>query len=187
MTSENMITRSGVVLTAVRESWRSTTEIGNDLIDRGFPWSWDIVRASLHDLHGRGLVERRRSGPGLAWRLVPAPEAPATAPVSSRDAAEILDELRAVIDKAQQPADGHASRSVTIGDDAPLVAMTQAQRALIERVVRRAAYDTGKLMLASLAGWVEAGTDQFTAANIRTMINDACRAMGAPEPWQAEQ
>lgn len=72
--------------------------------------------------------------------------------------------------------------------------------AVAKRVVRRAAYDMGRALLDVLAGWIEgaaentaagmgsrdADPEQFHADDIRHMVNDACRAMGAPEAYRPE-
>lgn len=75
--------------------------------------------------------------------------------------------------------------------------------AILKRAIRRAAYDMGKALLDVLSGWVEGnvsnhdamheGThdaedcaETFTASDIRRMVNDAARIMGAPEPYAPE-
>lgn len=78
---------------------------------------------------------------------------------------------------------------VVIGDECDILALRAGQEELAGRIARRAAYDTGRAMLDILAGWIEErqpdGSDIFHADDVRRMVNDACRVMGAPEAYRA--
>jgi len=112
-----------------------------------------------------------------------------------RDADVILGELRALIEQAQTPPPAAPpAKAVTVGDDVDLADLTEAQEYLAKRIVKRAVYDTGKALLDVLDGWIEGAAEnnesmgrrdadprEFHAADIRVMVNDAMRLMGAPE------
>jgi hypothetical protein len=71
---------------------------------------------------------------------------------------------------------------------------------LVDRIVRRAQYETLRKMLAVLDGWREGSQsnhdelghrDEFEsccgnhhANDVRNMVNDAARELGVPEPWR---
>jgi len=87
--------------------------------------------------------------------------------------------------------------AVIIGDNAYLDTLLAADVELARRIVRRAVYDAGKTMLGVLDGWIEGARQNWEAAgrrdpfdeqfypdDFRNMINDMCRELGAPEPWQ---
>lgn len=104
---------------------------------------------------------------------------------------------------AVQPAAPSKAAAVTVvvGDECDLFTLTEAQEYLAKRVVKRAVYDTGRALLDVLEGWIEGAAENneamgrssdgmndpevFDVAEIRTMVNDACRVMGAPEAWHA--
>lgn len=110
----------------------------------------------------------------------------------------------AVADLAKQIASLSDSRpaepvrdEVFIGDDVALGTLIAADRDIADRIVKRAVYTAGRTMLENLDGWVatarenaEAGSgsaadaEQFHADDVRTMVNDMCRELGAPVPWR---
>lgn len=64
---------------------------------------------------------------------------------------------------------------------------------ILKRAIRRAAYDMGKTLLDFLNGWIETALENnpfapetFHPDDIRWMVNDAARIMGAPEPYNPE-
>jgi len=88
---------------------------------------------------------------------------------------------------------GLPAKGVTVGDDVDLSDLAEAQEYIAKRIVKRAAYDTGKALLDVLDGWIEgarenhvvsgdrdAFDERFYVSDIRGMINDAMRLMGAP-------
>lgn len=112
----------------------------------------------------------------------------------ARQVSDLASAIAATPPPAAPAPDPH---EVHIGDDVDLADLTAAQGKLVQRVVRRAAYDTGKTLLDVLDGWIEGGRENhealehrgesdpcwetFHASDIRRMVNDAMRAMGAPE------
>jgi len=76
--------------------------------------------------------------------------------------------------------------------------LARLNEALLKRAIRRAAYDMGKALLDVLDGWIEGQQenheamghrdtdccDTFEPDDIRRMVNDAARVMGAPEPYR---
>lgn len=87
--------------------------------------------------------------------------------------------------KLAKITDGSA---LIVSSDADLPDLIAADDQMVTRIVRRAAYETGKAMLGVLDGWVEE-TDMtaptFSAASIRTMVNDAMLLMDAPPAYRA--
>jgi len=114
-----------------------------------------------------------------------------------RDADVILGELRALIEQAQTlPAPN--PDSIVVEPDADLIDLVATDDLLARRIVKRAVYDTGKAVLDVLDGWIEGAREnneamgrresdpeQFCAKDIRRMVNDAMRVMGAPEVHSA--
>lgn len=83
--------------------------------------------------------------------------------------------------------------TVVAGDDVPLSILDDAQREIVERMVRRAQYDALKTMLEHVDGWIEgarlngaepSAAEQFHADDIRAMINDTAREVGTRAPWR---
>jgi hypothetical protein len=93
------------------------------------------------------------------------------------------------------PAPARSPHEVVIGDDVTLTDLRLADEALVGRIVKRAVYDAGRALLDVLDGWVEGATgnhealghrdadccNTFHPEDIRVMVNDAMRLMGAPE------
>jgi len=185
--------RTDAVLAAVKVQWRDTTQIDLSLWDSGFKWTTETTRGTLHHLAEAGRIERRKSGRTYQWRLIAAP-----APVALTDAEAILGELRGVIERAQRPEpepSPAAAQTVVVGDDVDLPDLVEADAYIVERIVKRAAYDALRAMLTVLDGWIEGNlanvdagvgradqAEQFHADDIRCMANDAARLMGTREP-----
>lgn len=181
MTTIEKGTTLDVVLNRVEDDWRTTAYIDGKLYDSGFRWTTDTTRDHLHTLSGLGLVQRQKAGAGYRWRLTPVTEVPlGQVPVS---------------------AVGMTPLSVTAAE---LAEMSKHVAELIaKRLVRRAAYDMGRMVLSSLDGWIEGVRDNheanghrdafesccgmFHPGDIRAMVNDACRVMGAPEAWRKDE
>jgi hypothetical protein len=196
-TAETTIRRTDAVLDAVETDWRTTSYLDGKLYDRGFTWGPRDTRTTLRSLHDAGRIECQKAGGGYRWRLGYVVRAadlnPLPASVTElRDLSAQVARLaeRLVADPPAAPA-----KVVTVGDDVDLADLTEAQEYLVKRIVKRAVYDTGKALLDVLDGWIEgaisnneamgrrdaADPELFHAADIRTMVNDAMRLMGAPE------
>jgi hypothetical protein len=208
-------TRADVVLNRVEPDWRTTAYIESKLYTAGFHFGPTVTRNVLHALHDMGLVRRQQAGAGYRWRLTPPPEVPlGQVPVSAADMtplaataddlAEVskrVAEIAAHLATAQPAASRAAAVTVVVGDECDLPTLSEAQEDLVKRIVRRAVYDTGKALLDVLDGWIEgaaentaagmgprdADPEQFHADDIRRMVNDACRVMGAPEAWRKDE
>lgn len=213
MTTIEKGTTLDVVLNHVEDDWRTTAYIDGKLYDGGFRWTTDTTRDHLHTLHGLALVQRRKAGATYEWRLTPAAEVPlGQVPVSalgmtplaataddlaevSKRVAEIASQLAAATVPAPDP------HRVDIGDECDLLTLRVGQEELGKRIARRAAYDMGRMVLSALDGWIEGAqanhealgrrdTDccsTFHPDDIRNMVNDACRVMGAPEAWRKDE
>lgn len=90
-------------------------------------------------------------------------------------------------------------RDVHIGDDVDLADLSAGQEKIVGRIIKRTAYETGKALLDVLEGWIEGQQEnheasghrgenigeecwsQYHPEDIRRMVNDAMRLMGAPE------
>jgi hypothetical protein len=190
-----MSKRAATLLTLVDSTWRTTSNLDTLLYVNGFTWGAATTRSLLQALHETGAVERRRVGAGYRWRK-PA-EVANPHPATVDDLGVIVDKIAAI---AREVADMTVvapppAKVITIGDDVDLVDLTAAQGHLAQRIVKRAAYETGKAMLTVLAGWVEGARGDhessehreddccstFTADDVARMVNDAMRVMGAPE------
>ena len=200
--------RADVTFRAVDEVWRTTGDISARLYASGFTWGPTVTRHVLQALHEVGRIQRYDSGSGYRWRRnpdgIPAGDLnPAGVTVDDLKAvanrvADLADELAKV-----QPATSRAaSTTVVIGNECDLLTLTEAQEHLAKRIVKRTAYDTGKALLDVLDGWIEGVIEDgeardvrdrpctpdevmFHADDIRRMVNDACRVMGAPEAYRA--
>lgn len=194
------IRKADVVLDVVDNVWRTTLDLTVRLHDRGFTWRPKDTRGTLHGLFEAGLVQRRDAGKGYEWRLKPAGGLAGTPvyaadmtplPAAARDALLGLSERLAELLAVAPPV---APNEVFIGDDAALGTLVTANHDLVGRIVKRAVYQTGRELLAVLDGWIEgmrqnAGNEsggwedveRFHADDIRRMVNDAMRLMGAPE------
>lgn len=116
-------------------------------------------------------------------------------------ATELLSLSAQVAKLAEQLATAPRAASpheVVIGEDVTLIDLQLADERLASRIVRRAVYETGKALLDVLDGWIDGAVgncgamghekacsmecgNRFYADDIRTMVNDAMRLMGAPE------
>lgn len=190
------ITRAEVVTSHVQPVWLRTTEIAISLEQAGYPRSVATVLDQLKYLVTKGLVERRQIGRAYEWRTAPEPEAPTA---EARDALAILDELRTTIERVQVPQAAPVARAneVFIGSEAALGTLVPAQRDIVDRIVERASYVALRTMLKVLDGWIEGNREAaetlgrgrdvdpqiFHAEDIRRMVNDAAREVGAREPY----
>jgi hypothetical protein len=205
-TEATTIRRTDAVLDAVETAWRTTSYLDGKLYDRGFTWGPKDTRTTLHALHGAGQVKRQRAGSGYRWRKAES-EGLAGSPVHAADmtplpvaASDALLGLSVQITRlaeqlAQPAVRPYDPEAVVIGTDAALGTLVTANHDLVARIVKRAVYQAGKALLDVLDGWIEgavsnneamgrrdaADPELFHAADIRTMVNDAMRLMGAPE------
>lgn len=208
MTSTNTTpSRADVTFRAVDEVWRTTSAISARLYQSGFTWGPTVTRNVLQALHEVGRIQRHDAGSGYRWRRNPdgLPAADMTPlAATADDLAEVskrVAEIAAHLATAQPAASRAAAVTVVVGDECDLLTLTEAQEHLAKRIVRRAVYDTGKALLDVLEGWIEgaaentaagmgprdADPEQFHADDIRRMVNDACRVMGAPEAWRKDE
>jgi hypothetical protein len=202
------IRKNDVVLGVVESAWATTAYLDGKLYDAGFNWSTKTTRDALHMLYEAGLVQRRDAGKGYEWRLKPVEQPLGQRVIGAADmtpvpaaAVELRDLSAQVARLAEQLATVSAtppaasSTEVFIGDDVPLGTLVPANRDLVDRIVKRAVYQTGKELLAVLDGWIEGARENqqagvgrrdddpklFHADDIRVMVNDAMRLLGAPE------
>jgi hypothetical protein len=192
--------RAAVTLGVVDDYWRTTSDIADRLYAAGFTWGTATTRSVLRALHEVGQIESQRMGAGYRWRKLPEVDNPHPATVD--DLGVIVDKIAGI---AQQVAGMTVApppppaKAVTVGEDVDLVDLTEAQRHIAQRIVKRAAYETGKALLDVLEGWYETASENhvalehredddgcmtFRADDIRRMVNDAMRVMGAPEAYR---
>lgn len=117
-------------------------------------------------------------------------------------AARMADAIKTLAERSGVPLELLAPPPTAVGDeDADLPELFQSDHKLLDRIVRRAAYDALKTMLATLDGWIEGARENhdamqhrgestggecwqsFAPEDIRTMVNDAARQFGTREPW----
>lgn len=200
--------RTDVVLSAVAPAWLTTGDIDAALYDAGHRWTTETTRHTLNYLASEGKIERRKIGQGYQWRTVPAPVVEVAAATVPRDAGAILDELRAVIEQAQQTPAPAPAGPITVAEldarlaEHPLDNLFDLDNTLMDRVVKRARYDALRKMLDVLDGWIEGAKENHEAMehrnentgdecwqsfhpdDIRRMVNDAAREVGTREPYR---
>lgn len=194
--------RADVTFGVLDGYWRTTSQIADRLYAAGFTWGANTTRAVLQALHEVGKAERQLVGNGYRWRRPAATAEPRPATIDDLGsvADRIADIARQVADMTViQPSPPPPAKAVTVGDECDLADLTEAQEYLVRRIVKRAVYDTGRALLDVLEGWIEgaAGNHEalghrdadccsmFHPDDVRRMVNDACRVMGAPEAWHA--
>lgn len=200
MTTPN---RADVTFEVVEGQWRTTSYLNDRLNARGFQWGPNSTRAILQALYGVRRIERQDAGGGYRWRRPDAPETPAAVTADdlvevAKHITEIASQLAAAVPPPPPPPNPVAAVTIVVGNDCDLATLTSAQQDFATRIARRAAYETGRAMLTVLDGWIEGATEEaaargdmtrdpevFGAADVRRMVNDACRLMGAPEAYRA--
>lgn len=116
--------------------------------------------------------------------------------------AQHISELAAQLATVATPRAFDASEvTVVAGPEAPVSVLDLAQRDVVERMVRRAQYDALREMLSMVDSWAEGVIEEgearelrdrprtaaevtFHVEDVRNMINDAARAIGAREPYR---
>jgi hypothetical protein len=109
--------------------------------------------------------------------------------------AELASQIAALA--ATPPTPPADPETISVPADADLPDLLRADDRLLDRIVKRSIYTAGVTLLAVLDSWVETGRDnhesmgsrepfdeQFHAEDIRAMINDGMRELGAPEPYR---
>jgi hypothetical protein len=194
--------RMSVVMSAVGALWLTTPDIHQALYEGGFSWASCTVRDTLHHLASEGRIERRRIGSVLSWRTPPPPPVDLTAHSEAVVAA-----IKTLAERAGVPLSLLAEDPFTddtfvvVDSEADLHDLLLADDKLVDRIVKRAAYDMGKALLDVLNGWIEGAQEnheamqhrnentgeecwtQFAPEDIRRMVNDAARIMGTREPY----
>jgi hypothetical protein len=155
---------------------------------------WVSAAAYVADLDETSAFLRAMANAhALVERVIGPSEVPA--PATSQTASELLAVAEQVSDLARQLAARVPSapdpEAVVIGDEASLGALAIGARELFDRTTKRAIYTAGKTLLEGIDAWVALATrenaadaEHFHADDVRTMVNDMCRELGAPAPWR---
>lgn len=153
----------------------------------------DETSRFLNDLaNAHDLAEREIRPPFAEPRVVLPPAAVELNTIATR----LSDAARDLLAAASIPAP-QATDEVLIGDDAGLDTLLVADGEIARRLVKRAVYTAGKQVLEVLDSWIKgahenadagsgshADAEQFHADDVRNMVNDAMRELGAPEPYR---
>lgn len=205
MTNPKAPSRIDTVLSILTDGWRATSDIDDILYALGFKWGHDVTRHLLHTLHDLGFAERQRAGSGYRWRRTPKAEKPlgqtairaadmTPVPATAVELRDLSAQVARLAERLAEDPSAASPSEVHIGSDAALGTLVMANHGLVDRIVKRAVYQTGKELLEVLDGWIEgarenteagmghrdADPEVFHASDIRTMVNDAMRLMGAP-------
>lgn len=136
-------------------------------------------------------------------REINGPPAPDASPAARTDdlnevakhVAELASQIAALA--ATPPTPPADPEVISVPADADLPDLLRADDRLLDRIVKRSIYTAGVTLLSVLDSWVETGREnhesmssrepfdeQFHAEDIRAMINDGMRELGAPEPYR---